>query len=118
MSSKYIYTDDMDEISGFGGGYEKACRDMVVAGLKWLDAHPTAEPKFHGYKDVYGICMEDNQDAKDLSSAMVKAADDCTGAMHQATVSRVLWIRRNGWDKYVAECRKQEAAEPRTTSAD
>ena len=32
--SKYQYTDDMAEISGFGGGYESTCRAMVAAGLR------------------------------------------------------------------------------------
>jgi hypothetical protein len=58
------FTDDMREISGFGGGYEQQCRAMVLAGLDWLDAHPDADPKFHGYSGVYGIATEDNDDAK------------------------------------------------------
>ncbi|KKK72152.1 hypothetical protein LCGC14_2906720, partial [marine sediment metagenome] len=28
------YTDDMSELSGFGGGYEANCRAMVLGGLK------------------------------------------------------------------------------------
>ena len=43
--SKYVYTDNMSEISGFGGGYEAACRAMVVAGLEHLDANPQADRK-------------------------------------------------------------------------
>ena len=108
--SKYQYTEDMNEISGFGGGYEEACRKMVVAGLEWWDAHPDADPKFHGFKDVYGLAMEDNDDAKALSSAMVSVCDDCTGAMHQATVGHVFWIHKNGWDKYVEESKRRAKA--------
>ena len=108
--SKYVYTDDMSELSGFGGGYEATCRAMVVAGLEHLDAHPEADPKFHGYKGIYGIITEDNADAKALSEAVVKAANgDCTGAMHQASISHVLWIRKNGWDRYCAESRERQA---------
>lgn len=101
---KYKFTKDMNEISGFGGGYEAACRRMVLAGVQWLDAHPEADPQFHGYKGVYGVVTEDNQDAKDLTEAVVAGSGgDCTGAMHQAAISHVLFIKRNGWDKYVAE---------------
>jgi len=108
--SKYVYTDDMSELSGFGGGYEATCRAMVVAGLKHLDAHPEADPQFHGYKGIYGIITEDNADAKALSEAVVKAANgDCTGAMHQAAISHVLWIRKNGWDRYCVESRERQA---------
>ena len=108
--SKYVYTDDMSEISGFGGGYESACRAMVVAGLEHLDANPHADPQFHGYQGIYGSITEDNADAKALSEAVVKAANgDCTGAMHQAAISHVLWIRENGWDRYCAESRERQA---------
>jgi hypothetical protein len=111
---KYVFTDDMREISGFGGGYEAACRAMVVAGLEWFDAHPAAKPEFHGFKGVYGILAEDNDDAKALSKAMVAAAEPlggATGAMHQATVAHALKIREMGWDWYVVEMRKMRAAE-------
>lgn len=106
------YTDDMSELSGFGGGYEANCRAMVLGGLKWFDDNPEGEPKFHGYEGVYGIITGDNQDAKDLSEAMVAATPDrdVTGAMHQAAVSDVLWIRSNSWDQYVAESRERQAA--------
>ena len=108
--SKYTFTDDMGEISGFGGGYEQVCRDMLVAGLTWLDSNPDADPKFHGYEGVYGILTEDNDDAKALSKAVVGGSGgDCTRAMHQAVVSSCLWIRKNGWDAYCAQMR---AAKP------
>ena len=96
------YTQKMSEISGFGGRYEETCRKMVLAGLDWLDKHPLAEPKFHGYKNIYGIIEEDNPIAKQLSKALVDASEgDCTGAMHQATVSHVLWIKEHSWEEYV-----------------
>jgi len=102
--TRYQYTSEMQEISGFGGGYEDMCRQMVVAGCVWLDAHPEADPKFHGFKGIYGIIDEDNEDAKELTKAIVAPCNgDCTGAMHQAAVSHVLFIRKNGWDKYVEE---------------
>ena len=102
----YEFTDDMGEISGFGGGYEQACRDMLKAGLGWLDDHPDSDPKFHGYKDVYGIISEDNEDAKKLSNAVGRAVEDCTGAMHQAVISAALWIQKHSWDEYVAQMSK------------
>lgn len=109
MSTKYIYTDDMGEISGFGGGYEDACRKMVIAGLEWLDAHPQADPQFHGYKGVYGIITEDNEDATALTKAILSACDDCTGAMHQAAVNHCLAARKLGWEGYCAKMRERKA---------
>lgn len=103
--SKYEFTEDMHEISGFGGGYEECCRRMLIAGIEWLDAHPNADPKFHGYKGIYGVITEDNADAKELSQAVIKATGDygATGAMHQAVIGAAMYIKANGWEAYVKE---------------
>ncbi len=100
---KREYTNDMDEISGFGGGYEDTCRTMVLAGCEWFDKHPQAEPKFHSYKDVTGLIIEDNGDAKALLKTISDAMEDCTGAMVHAAISHIMYIKNNGWEKYV-EC--------------
>jgi hypothetical protein len=108
IPTRYLWTPDMGEISGFGGGYEQTCRNMVASGMAWLDAHPDADPKFRGYKGVYGVLSDDNVDAKALSEAVVAGSGgDCTGAMHQATVSACLFIRTNGWDRYCEEMRRR-----------
>jgi hypothetical protein len=104
LMSKYQFTPEMREISGFGGGYEEACRKMVQAGLEWFDANTEADPQFHSYKNVYGVIWEDNEFAKELSRVVVDASGgDCTGAMHQAAISHILFVRKNGWEKYVEE---------------
>jgi len=118
---RYQWQPGMGEISGFGKegseggkGYEACCVAMVRAGLRWWDAHPTADPKFHGFKDIYGILMEDNQDAKDISAAMVEAGRShggSTGAQHQACIGHIFLIRKLGWEKYVDESKRREAAE-------
>lgn len=106
----YEFTEEMGEISGFGGGYEQTCRNMLKAGLEWLDENPQVNPEFHGYENVYGIIIEDNDDAKALSKAVVDGSEDCTGAMHQAVISSILWIRKNGWEKYIEVMSKPERA--------
>ena len=97
----YEFTEEMGEISGFGGGYEAVCRKMLKNGLEWLDANPEADPHISGYKNLYGIINEDNDDAKALSKAVMTDIEDATGAMHQAVMTALLWIKANGWDKYV-----------------
>lgn len=100
----YDFTESMGEISGFGGGYEQTCRNMLKAGLEWWDAHPAANPSFRAFNGVYGLIDETNEDAKALSKAVIDGAGgDCTGAMHQAVISSIFWIRKNGWEKYVKE---------------
>ena len=106
---KYVFTEEMREISGFGGSYESACREMLVAGLEWLDAHPDADPKFTAYENIYGVISENNDDAKSLSDAVVAPTkNECTGAMHQAVISHVMWIKQHSWDEYVAEMTKED----------
>ena len=105
----YEYTSDMGEISGFGGDYEAMCRKMVIAGMEWWDEHPDADPQFHGFKGIYGIIEEDNDDAKALTKAVVAPSDGgCTGAMHQAAIGHVLFARKNGWAKYQEKMREPE----------
>ena len=40
------------EISGFGGGYEQACRDMTKAGVLWLRKHPEELAKWRDGRKV------------------------------------------------------------------
>jgi hypothetical protein len=109
MAEERIYTDDMGEISGFGGGYEQACRAMALAGLAWWDEHPEATPRFHSYNNVTGLCIEDNDDAKALTEAILAACrEGSTGAMHEAAVSHVMFARAHGWAKYAEELRARE----------
>lgn len=98
--SKYQYTDDMAEISGFGGGYESTCRAMVAAGLEWFDGHPKAVP------DVLNPDYPLNDDARELCHALVGAAGGaCTRDMHRLAFTHVMHVRRIGWDAYCAEMR-------------
>ncbi|MHB1937044.1 MAG: hypothetical protein ACYCOR_10715 [Acidobacteriaceae bacterium] len=105
----YEFTPQMDEISGFGGGYEACCRKMLKAGLEWCDTHPEADLRFKHFEDVYGLLIDDTDDAKALSTVVadsVKNDGGCTGAMHQAVITHIMVIRANGWDWYVAEMTK------------
>lgn len=105
-----VWDDAMGEISGFGGGYEDCCRAMVLAGIKWLDEHPTADPQFHGYRGVYGVITEDNEDAKSLTAAVITPANgDCTGAMHQASIGHCLAYKRLGWEEYRRQLIERES---------
>lgn len=108
-----VFTHDMREISGFakaggqrGREYEKSCRRMILAGVRWFDEHPKADPVFCGYEGIFGICTEDNEDAENLSDAITEVCPDCSGAMHQAAISHILLIRKIGWHKYVEEMKK------------
>jgi hypothetical protein len=108
---KYEYTEKMDEISGFGGGYEEACRKMVIAGLEWCDENQDADLGYKEFENVYGLTTDESEDTKKMQGVMLSAVDnDCTVAMMQATMSHVMFVRKNGWDKYVEEMEKREEA--------
>ena len=113
--NKYEYTDEMSEISGFGGSYEAACRKMVIAGLEWLDEHPDADLKFGGFEGVYGLITDESEDAEALTKHIIAAVSNSqdggpTGAMHQAAIQHILFIKRNGWDAYVREMSQKDEA--------
>jgi hypothetical protein len=100
--STYQYTDECDEISGFGNGYEDACRDMVIAGMKWFDENKDANPKYHGFENFFGLVIEDNEEAEKLTQCMNDAANgQATGAMMQACLSHVKYAKQHGWPKYI-----------------
>jgi hypothetical protein len=98
---KYKFTNKMAEISGFGGDYEEACRKMIVVGLEWLDKQEGEYPKFRGYKNVTGLIIEENKPAKELTKIMNQViGDEASGAMMQICVEHILYIKKNGWEKY------------------
>jgi len=98
VRDRYRWAPTMGEISGFGGGYEEACRDMLYAGLAWLKAHPTADVKKH-----------DSPDAEAMGKFMLAACPDCSGAMYGATTNAVGFIAALGWEEYVARMTKRTA---------
>lgn len=105
----FRHTADMGEISGFGGGYEECCQDMLEAGVKWLNEHKPQDLRAKGLKGVYGIFIPNSPEAEDLDGAVVAAAKgEATGAMHHAVMSRLFYIAKNGWDKYCEEVRGAE----------
>ena len=108
VREKYQWEPGMGEISGFGGGYESACRDMLYAGLAWLDKHPGADLKATTYRNIYGIMNAESDDAKALDKVLCQACPGCSGAMHQATMSACMYIARHGWRQYADAMSKRE----------
>ena len=102
--SKYQYTENCGEISGFGGGYENACRKMVIAGMEWLDKHKEANPTFDQFVNVFGMTDNENDDMKAMQKHMNKAIDnEASGAMMQACTNHILHAKEVGWETYISE---------------
>lgn len=119
-----VWTEDMGEISGFGGDYERGCRAMVLAGIKWLDENPKKHPQFEGFKGVFGLVMDHNDAAEELTKAImdaqvvlddgrtIRAGEEATGAMHHAAVQNCLAYRRLGWDEFCKQRRDYHKENP------
>ena len=108
----YMQTKEFDwpfEISGFGGTYEQACRDMTKAGALWLRTHPEELSNWRKHR-------AENPPSKSLEwkprylpsyeefeKAIIDACPDSTGAMFGAAKSHAIAIYELGWDRYVAK---------------
>jgi len=120
--SKYDFTEDMDEISGFGGPYEDCCRLGLKLGCEWLDEHPNANLELKTFQEIFGICEPNTSDAKALSDHVCQGVErilgeewGLSGAMHQAIMMALLYIKGNGWEAYKlamteAKAKKSDAA--------
>lgn len=92
VRTKYPWREGMGQISGFGGGYEEACRTMLYAGLAKL----------------WDLAWEWNEKA--IDAALIAVEPGCSGAMHGAVMGACRFIQRNGWEKYAAEMTKGGAS--------
>ncbi len=112
-NTNYVYPKG-DFISGFGAksDYELACQKMVIAGATYLDQTPDSKPSFDQYKNIYGITTNENEDMKALQKVMLDAVKDCSGAMMQACTNHVLYIHKNGWNKYIKEITNVNPSHP------
>jgi hypothetical protein len=101
---KYEYPENSREISGFGGGYEDACRTMVITAMNWLDENPNADISYKEYQNIYGLTTGESDDCKKMQEVMMKAVDDnCSGAMMQACLGHIMYAHKNGWEKYITD---------------
>lgn len=108
----FRHTEAMGEISGFGGGYEDCCQDMLEVGVLWLNTHKQPDLKGSSIENVYGIFNAESDDAKAMEKVVLAAAKgEATGAMHHAVMSRLFFIAQNGWEKYVTELVEHETKE-------
>lgn len=93
---EYTYTDEMAEVSGLGGDYEKACREMVIAGAEWVDEHDV------NLGEDYGA-------GEELKDVMAEELDsDPTVAMMHAATRHVAYVDKHGWEAYVEKMEEDD----------
>jgi hypothetical protein len=105
----FRHTPDMGEISGFGGGYEKCCQDMLEAGCEWLQENKGVTLTGSEFKNVFGLFTAESDDAKAMEKVVLQAAaGEATGAMHHTVMQRLFFINKNGWDEYCRQLREKK----------
>jgi hypothetical protein len=127
-TSLRAWDDEMSEVSGFGGTYEEQCQRMVLTGLLWIDRHPTSDPRFFNYKNVYGLIEAGNLPARNLLNAILDtpvltasadrttARDQATSAMIHAVVNHCMYYKKHGWDAWRAKMCGRPAKEAQRAS--
>lgn len=116
-NNPYRWYTSMRELSGFGGGYEEACRMGVTKTMQKFANVEGFNPLREGMKykvtDEHNVTSEivaekDNTDYRKLHDYICKVVDGCSGAQFGAMVSHFFYARKHGWDKYVEEMEVQE----------
>lgn len=105
---RHVFTDDMAEVTGYGGVCEEQARQAVIAGVMWLEDNPTAQPEVKADPMVFGA-YNNNADAKLLEATMGAEMEGESAAAMQTCLGHVLWAyKHGGWDAYVAESKRRK----------
>jgi hypothetical protein len=107
-TEKYKYVDGCREISGMGGTYEKACRDMACFGVEFLENNEQRYSHvLKKYKNGVSINRQDLVDEQfinELGDAIADILNESpTGAMVGACVNHAVQAWNIGWENYLAK---------------
>jgi len=69
-SVPYEWTDEMENVSGLSGEYELFCREMITAGLTWLDENVGPGAEFSEGENVTARIDEEANEADALRAHM------------------------------------------------
>ncbi len=100
--------NDIADLSGMGGDYERDCQKMLQAGYDWL-LKQKKKPNLTAttYDNVVGLFTPKSKDAKELSKVVGDVCNECTGAMHHQVMEHLFYISANGIEKWKKEVIKK-----------
>jgi hypothetical protein len=112
-SGDFEFTEKMNEISGYGGCHERACRAGVRAGARWFSEHPGAKPEFAWLQrtpiraltiDAQWLltAIEEADFVRD-DGVHVRLGEQLTEEMMVFILFHALYIASHGWNSYVAK---------------
>jgi len=101
---RYDWINEIGEISGFGGEYEESCRQMVTAGLKWLEQNEGPSTEFSTGDNVFAQIDEEADATDELRTHMVSAVDmDPSPSMLHLCLKHTLYANEIGWEGHVTQ---------------
>lgn len=110
---EFEFTEQMNEISGYGGMYERACRIGVRTGAQWFASHLHAHPEFGQSSDTASFIQPLNEEGYGLLAAIEEAdfvrddgvhvplAEQMTREMMSMVLFHTLYIAKKGWNNYM-----------------
>jgi hypothetical protein len=90
------FGEDMNEVSGLGGFYERCCRTAIVAGATWCIENKAfdAEEVESAMRRAY-VAQDDGQ--------KVPLESELTPTQFALAMYHVRYIADNGWKKYTEQ---------------
>jgi hypothetical protein len=88
------FNEAMNEISGFGGYYERCCRRAVVAGATWCAAHP----HLFDAEQVESAIRKSEMITDDGRKVLL--GDELTGTQLAVAMYHIRFIAQQGWNQY------------------
>jgi len=102
IRAKYPIPKSCREISGFGGGYEATCVNMMYAALQVLDPIKDIVKEKVITKQVSTVDQVNDLTNGEMEKAVMAAChNDCSGAMHGSSIMHAIKIIEIGLDEYV-----------------
>lgn len=89
------FGEDMNEVSGQGGFYERCCRAAIVAGATWCIEHKTFDPD--GAERAMRAALVNADDGQ-----KVPLESELTPTQFGLAMYHVRYIAKHGWKKYKA----------------
>lgn len=102
------WTEDMGEISGFGGGYEESCKRYMRIALAYFCAFPDEFKRFLQEEKTDDEKKALNKLEYQIGSVMDNGWDSgASGAQIMAAFSHAARVYRFGWESYKKEMRER-----------
>lgn len=95
MSRRISFTEDMNEVTGFGGFYERCCRAAIVAGTEWWLKHRDEpfNPEKLQRAIFEALVARDN-------GTKARLGEELTATQMAVILHHLRYIATHGWSAY------------------